>query len=73
VIGVPSERWGETPIALVVLATGAVATAAELRDYGNERVGKAQRLSSVELRSELPRNAIGKVVKRELREPYWRK
>jgi long-chain acyl-CoA synthetase len=73
VIGVPSERWGETPIALVVLRSGVVATPEELREYCNERVGKAQRLSAVELRGELPRNAIGKVVKRELREPYWRR
>jgi long-chain acyl-CoA synthetase len=72
VIGVPSEQWGETPIALVVLRPGVTATPDELRDYCNARIGKAQRVSSVELRSELPRNAIGKVVKRELREPYWR-
>jgi long-chain acyl-CoA synthetase len=73
VIGVPSEQWGETPIALVVLRPGVTATPEELRAYCNARIGKAQRVSSVELRSELPRNAIGKVVKRELREPYWRK
>ncbi len=73
VIGVPSEQWGETPIALVVLRAGAAATPEELREYCNARIGKAQRVSAVELRSELPRNAIGKVVKRELREPYWRK
>jgi long-chain acyl-CoA synthetase len=73
VIGVPSERWGETPIALAVLRAGVAATPEELRDHCNERVGKAQRVARVELRSELPRNAIGKVVKRELREPYWRK
>jgi acyl-CoA synthetase (AMP-forming)/AMP-acid ligase II len=73
VIGVPSERWGETPIALVVLRSAMTATADELREYCNERVGKAQRISGVELRTELPRNAIGKVVKRELRDPYWRK
>jgi acyl-CoA synthetase (AMP-forming)/AMP-acid ligase II len=73
VIGIPSDQWGETPIALVVLRPGAEATAEALREYCNSRVGKAQRLSAVEIRSELPRNAIGKVVKRELREPYWRK
>jgi acyl-CoA synthetase (AMP-forming)/AMP-acid ligase II len=73
VIGVPSERWGETPIALVVRKSGATATAAELREYCNERVGKAQRLAEVELRDTLPRSAIGKVLKRELREPYWPK
>jgi long-chain acyl-CoA synthetase len=73
VIGVPSERWGETPIALVVARPGSSVTTEGLRDYCNARVGKAQRLSEVELRASLPRNAIGKVLKRELREPYWRK
>jgi acyl-CoA synthetase (AMP-forming)/AMP-acid ligase II len=72
VIGIPSERWGETPLALVVLQPGTPATAEELCAYCNERVGKAQRLSGVELRDALPRNAIGKVVKRDLRDPYWR-
>lgn len=73
VIGVPSERWGETPLALVVARPGVDVTLDDLREYCNERVGKAQRLSAVELRAELPRNAIGKVLKRELREPYWKK
>ena len=73
VVGVPSERWGETPIALVVARAGSAVKAAELLEYCNARVGKAQRLAAVELRDGLPRNAIGKVLKRELREPYWRK
>ncbi len=73
VIGIPSERWGETPIALVVPRPASPVTPAELREYCNARVGKAQRLSDVELRGSLPRNAIGKVLKRELRDPYWRK
>ncbi|HVU04248.1 MAG TPA: class I adenylate-forming enzyme family protein [Polyangiaceae bacterium] len=73
VIGVPSERWGETPLALVVLKSGAHATADAIREYLNAKVGKAQRASAVELRTELPKSAIGKVLKRELREPYWRR
>lgn len=72
VIGVPSDRWGETPLALVVLKPNARATPEELALYTNERVGKAQRLSGVELRSNLPKNAIGKILKRDLREPYWK-
>lgn len=72
VIGVPSERWGETPLALVVLKPNAKVSESELVRYTNERVGKAQRLSGVELRAELPKNAIGKILKRELREPYWK-
>jgi long-chain acyl-CoA synthetase len=73
VIGIPSDRWGETPIALVVARPESAVVAEELREYANDRLGKTQRLASVELRSSLPRNAIGKVLKRELREPYWKK
>jgi acyl-CoA synthetase (AMP-forming)/AMP-acid ligase II len=72
VIGIPSERWGETPLAIVVPRAGVEVTSRELREYCNERVGKAQRVSDVELRSELPKNAAGKVLKRELRSSYWR-
>jgi acyl-CoA synthetase (AMP-forming)/AMP-acid ligase II len=73
VIGVPSERWGETPLALVVLRPTSAATPDELRDYCNARVGKVQRVSGVELREVLPKNALGKVLKREIRQEYWKK
>jgi acyl-CoA synthetase (AMP-forming)/AMP-acid ligase II len=73
VIGIPSERWGETPLALAVPKPGIHVTADELRDYCNARVGKVQRVSGVELRDDLPKNAIGKILKRELRNPYWSK
>ena len=68
VVGVPSERWGETPVAWVVLRDGAQDSAAALRDWLNARVGKTQRLSELRLTAELPRSPIGKVLKRELRE-----
>ncbi|GFE82417.1 4-coumarate--CoA ligase [Steroidobacter agaridevorans] len=71
VFGVPSERWGETPLGLVVLNASASITADELRDWTNQRVGRQQRLHAIELRESLPRNANGKLLKRELREPYW--
>jgi len=70
VVGVPSARWGETPVAFVVLKAGSVATAAELLGWANRRLGKIQRLAAVELLETLPRSAIGKVMKRELREGY---
>jgi long-chain acyl-CoA synthetase len=73
VIGVPSERWGETPLALVVPRAEYEVTGPALLEYCHTHVGKAQRLSAVVLRDPLPRNAIGKVLKRELRDPYWRK
>jgi long-chain acyl-CoA synthetase len=70
VVGVASERWGETPVAFVVLKPGLAATADELRNWINERVGKTQRLADLRIVARLPRSAIGKVLKRELREQY---
>lgn len=70
VVGVPSRAWGETPVAFVVLKEGCSLTAEQIKAWVNERVGKTQRLSAVEFVSELPRSAIGKVLKRELREKF---
>ena len=70
VIGVPHEKWGETPLALVIPTEGAEASPEEIMRWSNERLGKYQRVSSVEFREEFPRNALGKVLKRFLREQY---
>ncbi len=74
VIGTPSEQWGETPLGLVVLETGSGGrerSEAELLSWANGQLGKTQRLAAIEFRAELPRSSIGKVLKRELRAPYW--
>ncbi|MGE0430116.1 class I adenylate-forming enzyme family protein [Hydrogenophaga sp.] len=71
VIGIPSAQWGETPLALVVPRTGAHTREEELLAWTNAQVGKTQRLSAVEYRPTLPRSALGKVLKRDLRAPYW--
>jgi len=68
VVGAPSAEWGETPVAFVALKDGALLDAEELRAWVNARLGKTQRLSALRLVDALPRNAIGKVLKRELRE-----
>jgi long-chain acyl-CoA synthetase len=70
VVGVPSEQWGETPVAFVVRQPGQDLAADTLRLWANERVGKTQRLADLRFIDELPRSAIGKVLKRELREQY---
>jgi long-chain acyl-CoA synthetase len=70
VAGIPSERWGETPAAWVVARAGATIDAEALRQWANERLGKTQRLSYLRLVDELPRSAIGKVLKRELRDRF---
>jgi acyl-CoA synthetase (AMP-forming)/AMP-acid ligase II len=70
VVGVRSARWGETPVAFVVLKTGSALGAADLLNWVNSRMGKTQRLVAVELAISLPRSAIGKVLKRELRDDY---
>jgi len=72
VVGLPSERWGETPVAFVVPRAGAAIAAATLLAFANERLGRTQRLAAVEFLAELPRSAIGKVLKRELRDSYGR-
>ena len=71
VIAVPSREWGETPLGLVVAKPGAAADAEAIKEWANARLGKTQRLSAVEIRTDLPRSEIGKILKRELRSAYW--
>ena len=66
VIGAASAAWGETPVGFVTLSVEV--TGESLRDWANERLGKMQRLSEVRVVDELPRSAIGKVLKRELQD-----
>jgi len=69
VIGVPSDKWGETPVAVVVLADAAADPAAILA-RANAQLGKTQRISAIHVVDELPRSAIGKVLKRALRDRF---
>jgi long-chain acyl-CoA synthetase len=71
VVGVPSVEWGETPVAFCVRRASSSLEAEALRQWVNAQVGKTQRLSALQWVAELPRSAIGKVLKRELREG-WR-
>lgn len=71
-IGVPHEKWGETPLLLAILNEGASVNEADLMAWGNAQLGRFQRVSAVEIRDAFPRNALDKILKRELREPYWK-
>jgi acyl-CoA synthetase (AMP-forming)/AMP-acid ligase II len=70
VVGVPSARWGETPVAFVVLVPGQSVDGETLRSFANARLGSTQRIADVAVVPSLPRNPIGKVLKRELRDAY---
>ena len=70
VIGVPSERWGESPFALIVPRNGSCLTEVELQDWANAQLGKTQRLAGVGFRDTLPRNSVGKLLKREMRAEF---
>jgi long-chain acyl-CoA synthetase len=71
VIGVPDERWGETVKAVVVPALGAVLTEDEVIAYARERLAGFKRPRSVDFVDALPRNPSGKILKKDLRAPYW--
>ena len=72
VIGVPDPKWGETPKAIVVLGGDAgETTGEELIDYCRGRLAHFKCPTSVELTDTIPRNPTGKVLKRQLRAPYW--
>jgi long-chain acyl-CoA synthetase len=73
VIAVPSDRWGETPLGLVVAREGATIDPDQILAWTNAQLGKMQRLSRIELRKSLPRSSVGKLLKQELRRPYWEK
>jgi acyl-CoA synthetase (AMP-forming)/AMP-acid ligase II len=71
VIGVPDDKWGEAVKAIVVKKPGVAATAADIIGYARDRVAGYKLPKSVDFVVALPRNPTGKVLRRELREPYW--
>jgi acyl-CoA synthetase (AMP-forming)/AMP-acid ligase II len=71
VFGVPDDRWGEAPVAAVILREPGAADPESLKAWINERVAaKYQRVREVAIRDEFPRNVAGKTLKRELRAGY---
>jgi acyl-CoA synthetase (AMP-forming)/AMP-acid ligase II len=71
VFGAANEKWGETPVAAVILKQAGSITADVLKAWINERVAaKFQRVSDVIILSDFPRNVAGKILKRDMRERY---
>lgn len=71
VIGVPDQQWGEAVKAVVQLRVGESATEDDLIEHCRGQIGGFELPKTVDFIDTLPRNASGKVLKRELREPYW--
>jgi acyl-CoA synthetase (AMP-forming)/AMP-acid ligase II len=72
VIGVPDEQWGEAVKACVVLKPGAQATQGEIIEYLRARIAHYKCPRSIDFLEAIPRNPTGKILKRVLREPYWK-
>ena len=71
VIGIPDEKWGEAVKACVQLKPGQEVAGDELIAMVKDKLGGVKAPKSVEILEDLPRSAVGKVVKTELRKPYW--
>jgi fatty-acyl-CoA synthase len=72
VVSAPDKTLGEAPVAIVVLKQGATATPKELRDHCKERLARFKVPRDIHFRDALPRGGTGKVLKGELREPFWK-
>jgi long-chain acyl-CoA synthetase len=71
VIGVPDDEWGESVKGFVVLKPGQAASEAEIIEQAKQNLASYQKPRSIEFVAELPKAPTGKILKRELRRPYW--
>ena len=71
VIGVPDEKWGEAVKAVVVLKPGSTASEEEIIAHSRAKIAGYKIPKTVDFAEVLPRNPTGKLLKRELRKPYW--
>ena len=71
VIGIPDDKWGESVKGFVVLAADASLSEDEIISYTRTQIAAYKCPKSIEFIKELPRNPSGKILRRELRDPYW--
>lgn len=72
VVSAPDDQWGEVPVAIVTLKPGATATTEDLLACARERLSGFMIPKRIEFRDQLPKGGTGKILKGELREPFWR-
>ena len=73
VFGIPSERWGESPMGVCVIDGKTPVTEEELIQLCVDRLGSYKRPAKIEMQTDpLPRSPVGKVKRKDLREPHWR-
>ena len=70
-VGVPDEKWGEAVKAIVVMKPGKAATSTDIINFARERIAGFKTPKSVDFMDALPRNPSGKILRRNLRDPYW--
>jgi acyl-coenzyme A synthetase/AMP-(fatty) acid ligase len=71
VVAAPDEKWGEVPVAIVALKEGAEATVKELIAHCRKHLAPFKVPRRIEFRDQLPKGGTGKILKAELREPFW--
>ncbi len=72
VVGIPDEKWGETVMGFVILAEDSSISEDEIIAYSREKIAGFKCPKTIKFINEIPRNPTGKVLRRELREPYWK-
>ena len=71
VVGIPDDKWGESVKGFVVIAAESSLSEDEIISYSRTQIAAYKCPKSIEFINELPRNPSGKILRRELRDPYW--
>ena len=73
IIGQPDEKWGDAVTAVIVLIEGMAVTEDEIKEFCRNKLARFKVPKFVDFVDELPKNATGKILRKKVREPYWKK